>query len=300
MLAIVIPYYKLTFFEATLESLVNQTDQRFKVYIGDDASPEDPIVLLEKYKGRFDFRYHRFENNLGGISLTQQWERCIALSGDEEWLMILGDDDVLGENVVEEFYRNLPELERESINLVKFATQSINKIKNSVSEIFVNPKFEKPTDFYYRRYLGLVRSSLSEHIFRRESYSKYAFHNYPQAWHSDDYAWIDFCESKPIFSINEALVFITVSNESLTGITSNLFQKNSAEAMFFMDLIKNKFNLFQREQRIKLLFQAEVSIKKNRKLSLSEWSLLFFKYLNSFSIFQTLKFSRRFLKSFFQ
>jgi glycosyltransferase involved in cell wall biosynthesis len=300
MLAIVIPYYKLTFFGETLQSLANQTDQRFKVYIGDDASPETPEILLEKFKGQFDFVYHRFDNNIGGISLTQQWERCIALSGNEEWIMILGDDDMLGENVVDEFNRNLPEIERETINLVKFATQSIDKVKNSVSKIFVNPKFEKATDFYYRRYLGLVRSSLSEHIFRRESYLKYAFQNYPLAWHSDDYAWINFAENKPIFSINEALVLITVSNESLTGINNNLFEKNRAECFFFMDLIKNKLNLFQRKQRIKLLLQAEVSIKKNRKLSLSEWGVLFIQYLNIFFIFNMLKFIRRFLKSFFQ
>ena len=106
MLAIIIPFFKPTFFEATLQSLANQTDKRFKVYIGDDASPEDCYALLQKFEGQFDFIYHRFETNLGGISLTQQWERCIALSGDEEWLMILGDDDVLGENVVEEFYKN--------------------------------------------------------------------------------------------------------------------------------------------------------------------------------------------------
>lgn len=47
MLAIIIPYYKLRFFEATLESLANQTDKRFKVYIGDDASPENLADLLE-------------------------------------------------------------------------------------------------------------------------------------------------------------------------------------------------------------------------------------------------------------
>jgi hypothetical protein len=35
MLAIIIPYYKLTFFLATLESLANQTDNRFTVYIGE-------------------------------------------------------------------------------------------------------------------------------------------------------------------------------------------------------------------------------------------------------------------------
>ena len=71
MLAIVIPYYKRTFFEETLQCLVNHTNQRFKVYIGDDASPENPSELLKKQKGRFDFVYLSFEQNIGGKSLTQ-------------------------------------------------------------------------------------------------------------------------------------------------------------------------------------------------------------------------------------
>ena len=54
MLAIIIPYYKLTFFEATLQSLAYQTDKRFKVYIGDDDSPEDCTVLLQKFEGQFE------------------------------------------------------------------------------------------------------------------------------------------------------------------------------------------------------------------------------------------------------
>ncbi len=50
MLAIIIPYYKLTFFEETLQSLVNLTDERFKVYIGNDGIPEDPSYLFQKNK----------------------------------------------------------------------------------------------------------------------------------------------------------------------------------------------------------------------------------------------------------
>ncbi len=100
MLAIVIPYFKLIFFEETLQSLANQTDNRFKVYIGDDASPENPSDLLEKYQGQFDFGYHKFKENLGGVSLVKQWERCIALSQKEEWIMILGDDDLLDHSIV--------------------------------------------------------------------------------------------------------------------------------------------------------------------------------------------------------
>ena len=55
MLAIVIPYYKIRFFEATLISLALQTDKRFKVYIGNDAGNEDPSRLLEQFKNQFDF-----------------------------------------------------------------------------------------------------------------------------------------------------------------------------------------------------------------------------------------------------
>src|SRR5436190_2366329 len=124
MLAIIIPYYKLTFFESTLESLADQTDKRFKVYIGDDASLEDCSLLLRKFEGKFDFIYYRFENNLGGISLTKQWERCISLSDKEEWLMILGDDDVLGENVVEEFYKQY-DFFKGKTNLIRYASQII-------------------------------------------------------------------------------------------------------------------------------------------------------------------------------
>lgn len=299
MLAIIIPYYKRTFFEATLQSLAAQTCQDFKVYIGDDASAEDPTALLGQFQGEFEFVYHRFETNLGGTSLTQQWERCIALSGNEDWLMILGDDDVLGHNVVEEFYKNLEEITQRGINVVRFSTQIIDEITNTTSKIFVNPKFENAADFYCRRDLGLVRSSLSEHIFRKKSYLKYSFQDYPLAWHSDDYAWIQFAENKPIFAINNEKVSIRVSNKSLTGSTTNLKDKRIAESMFYMDLVKYNLNLFNRGARFKFLMKAEVSIKKYRKLRLEEWYILFLKYVHNFAFIAFLKFTRRFLKSFF-
>lgn len=299
MLAIIIPYYKLTFFEATLDSLAAQTNQNFKVYIGDDASEESPTDLLSKYRGKFKFVYHRFEINLGGISLTQQWERCISLAGNEEWIMILGDDDVLGENVVQAFLANFLEVEKEGINLIRFSTQSIDKVKNIISKVYVNPKLEKATDFYYRRYSGLVRSSLSEHVFRKESFLKHKFKNYPLAWHSDDYAWIEFAENKPVFAINDAVITVIVSSESLTGSKANLIKKNIAQSLFYMDLVKNKLNLFDKNMRLPLLLQAEIAIKTNRKLTVKEWNVLFFEYLKNYSTLPTLKFIRRFVKSLF-
>lgn len=297
MLAIVIPYYKLNFFEATLQSLAKQTDQRFKVYIGDDASLENPSALLEKYKGQFDFMYKRFEENLGGISLVKQWERCIALTEDEEWLMILGDDDVLGENVVEEFCKNLLEIENEQINVVRFASQIMDEITNTISKVFVNPKFENAANFYYKRHLGLVRCSLSEHIFRKKKYLKYTFKNYPIAWHSDDYAWIQFSEKRPVFAINDAKVMVRISNKSLSGIDTNVKEKKIAESIFYMDLVEHFLNLFKRKERFEFLMNAEVCVKRQRKLYFKEWGILFLGYTRNFTVIPFFKFIRRFLIS---
>ena len=59
------------------------------------------------------------------------------------------------------------------------------------------------------------------------------------AWHSDDYAWIEFAENKPVFAINDAVITVIVSSESLTGSKANLIKKNIAQSLFYMDLVKN-------------------------------------------------------------
>ena len=110
------------FFEKTLQSLANQTDKRFNVYIGDDLSPESPTSRLEKYENQLNVSYHRFNENLGSKSLVKHWERCIDLIREEEWIMILGDDDYLEKTVIESWYKNYDTFNSKS-NLVRFATQ---------------------------------------------------------------------------------------------------------------------------------------------------------------------------------
>jgi glycosyltransferase involved in cell wall biosynthesis len=292
MLAIVIPYYKLTFFEVTLQSLAVQTDKNFKVYIGNDASSEDPVQILEKYKGQFEFSYHRFNTNLGGISLVKQWERCIDLSLDEEWIIILGDDDVLGNNVVEEFYKQYNVFAQKS-NVVRFATLSQNYKKSEISKIFRHPVWEEASQSYFRRFKGVTRSSLSEYVFKRSIYNKKRFHNYPVAWHSDDWAWLEFSDNKPIFTINESVVSIGLSEFSLSGMDNNNDLKNLATLEFYKNIIEKKLHSFSKEQSLEILMEYEILIKKKRKLTVSEWALLLKKYTRNFNLISFIKLIRR-------
>jgi hypothetical protein len=264
MLAIVIPYYKLTFFEETLKSLADQTDKRFKVYIGDDASLENPLELLEKYKGKFQFKYKRFENNLGGISLVQQWERCIAMVDDEEWIQILGDDDVLGNNVVEEFYKNTPKSTNE-INVIRFLTQKIDEKGLPISIIYKHPEIEKATDFLFRK----TRSSLSEYIFRKKQVIDIGFKDFPLAWFSDVLAVLEFSNFKDIFSINNSLVSIRISEFSISGNKTNLTLKSKATFEFYYYLLTIKKDSFTNVQRDDLLLKInKCYINDKRKIFL--------------------------------
>lgn len=282
MVAIIIPYFKLTFFEATLQSLANQTDKRFKVYIGNDDSPEDPTLLLQNFKEKFDFEYTKFETNLGRISLTKQWERCIELCGNEQWIMILGDDDVLSDSVVENWYKNKAEFNSKT-NIVRFASILVDENSNSTSSKYCHPKWEIATDSFYRKFLGDSRSSLSEHIFLKEAYERNGFYNYQLAWNSDDRAWLEFSEDKPIYTINESIVYIRISKINISGKSDNYLIKNKSLLEFYKFLISKKLSHYSPQQRTNILRNYGIKIKKYREISFFEYAYIIFysiKYFN--------------------
>jgi hypothetical protein len=296
VLAIIIPYYKLSFFEETLISLENQTDKRFKVYIGDDASPESPLELLNRFEGKFEFTYYRFEENLGGRSLTKQWERCINLSKGEEWLMILGDDDFIDNKLIELWYSNFESFNKKT-KVIRFASKLIFEETNSTSEIYSHPVWENATDSFYRKFKHLTRSSLSEYIFSKESFIKYRFYDYPLAWNSDDRAWLDFSDNKPIFTINDSIVYVRLSDLNISGKQDNNFEKSLSVISFFKFLIKKKLSLYKNEEKENILRFYENEINKKRNLKILEWFFLLFFYLKYLDFYSIKKFTKRFLKS---
>lgn len=292
MLAVIIPYYKLTFFDETLDSLSKQTDKRFKVYIGDDASIERPNCLLDRYKGKFDLTYHRFEENLGSISLTKQWERCIALSHDEPWIMLLGDDDYLEDNVVEYFYKNLDNFKNRT-NVIRLASKVYNQDKKEFTKIYTHPIWEKASDSYFRKFQFLTISSLSEYIFRRESYLNYKFNDFPLAWYADDMAWIEFSGNSKIFSINEAVVVFRFSNLNISGMQTNLEAKDRAKFLFFEKLIRAHVLQFTHFQKQKLILEFGITAIAQQRLNFELFFLIIQKLVQNGSFYALAKFIRR-------
>ena len=292
MLAIVIPYYKSIFFEETLTSLANQTSKEFNLYIGDDASPNNPESIIMHFKENLNLTYKRFDSNLGKISLTRQWGRCLELTGEEEWIMILGDDDVLSPGTVEAFYKHHQYFSNKS-NVVRFASQILFEETNSVSRVYEHPVWEEPEESFMRRFRGNSRSSLSEYIFSRKAYNIHGFYDYPLAWHSDDRAWLEFSDGNPIYSINEAVVIFRHSRHNITGKEDNYKEKSIASDEFYKYLsLRTGFSV-----KYQLMFARiyERSLRKKGKLKKRDWLLLLKIYLSNFQLKAFKLFCKRWL-----
>lgn len=190
-LAIIIPAYKAEYLEATLRSLLEQTNAQFKVYVGDDCSPYDLEIIVEKFTDQLDIVYHHFEDNLGSTSLTRQWERCIELA-DEDWIWLFSDDDLVAKDAVQVFYDTF----NEKCKLYKFHTEVIDENgqpiiyykkfdnRNSISDAITS------SDFIHNRLAcNGFRSFAVEYVFHRSLYEKFKFVDFPLAWGSDDATW---------------------------------------------------------------------------------------------------------------
>ena len=124
-LAIIIPAYKSKFLRQTIDCLVNQTNQNFNLYIGDDNSPFNLKEIVNDYNDKLTITYHRFSNNIGGKNIVNQWNRCVELIKDEKWIWLFSDDDIADTNCVETFYKTI-KMDAEKYDVDRFNTRVID------------------------------------------------------------------------------------------------------------------------------------------------------------------------------
>lgn len=279
-LAIVIPFYKGEFIKATLSALAAQTDKRFTLYIGDDASPFDLQAELYNFSPGFPVVYHRFAQNLGGKDLVGHWHRSIALSGAEPWIWLLCDDDVLDANCVAKFYEGLKAAHFTDNDIVRFATHVIDDAGVVIAGVYTHPVQERGVDFLMRKYRKQTRSSLSEYVFSRKVFGHFGgFVNLPLAWGTDNLSWALFASKGSIYTINEALVGIRASTINISSLNNNLTAKLQANIKMFRWLKANEKRLGQFPEGFFSMayFSMESSYLYNQvKFSFKDFLLLYY------------------------
>lgn len=252
-LAIVIPAYKIEFFEDTLKSFSHQTCKDFTVYIGDDCSKDDFRSLVDRYRDCIDIVYHRFESNLGGQDLVAHWKRCIELTQDEPWLWLFSDDDCLDNNCVESFFKELRSTDN-PFDIYHFNVDIINQVGVVLRKTTSYPDIILCDDFYRKKELGKINSFVVEYIFSREIYKKVdGFQSFDLAWGSDIATWIKIGYEKGIKTISNARVQWRQSDKNITPNVNNKMLERKLQAnlnflqwsnSFFCSKKMRLFNMF--------------------------------------------------------
>jgi glycosyltransferase involved in cell wall biosynthesis len=235
-LAIVIPAFKATYLKQALESVLQQTDNRFRVYVGDDASPEPVGDIVRGFGlGADKLLYHRFAENLGGTSLVRQWARCIRLS-NEPWVWLFSDDDVMDPGCVAAFYREL-ESAGDSFDLCRFNNNTLwmNGAGQLQTENPSHPENETGSDFLLARLRDERTSTAQELIFSRAGLARIGgIPEFPLAWTSDDAFIAKMGVRRPIRTISGPRITWRVSGQNITHkkTTQTGSQKMTASRMF--------------------------------------------------------------------
>lgn len=227
-LAIVIPAYKGQYFNNALLSIANQTNKDFTLYIGDDCSPYNLYRIVKKYETKINIVYVHFDENIGGHDLVSQWERCIDLVGNEEWIWLFSDDDVMDPTCVENFFYTLHQFP--CVDLFHYNVLQIDESKNIIGKYTPYPELLSSEKFLENRLKGILNSYVVEYIFRKSLfYEQRRFQNFDLAWGSDDALWIKLGFKNGIRTIEDANVYW---RKSQLNISSNIWDKEILNRKF--------------------------------------------------------------------
>jgi glycosyltransferase involved in cell wall biosynthesis len=219
-LAIIIPAYKAIYLSEALDSLVNQTNKEFEVYIGDDASPENLYQIIKEYEGKLNILYKRFEVNLGGKDLVAQWERCIDMA-TEDWLWLFSDDDVLEPKCVEVFYNFIEN--NKTAELLHFDVEMIDKNSAYYAHCEPFPEVMTTMEYFEKRINYQINSFVVEYVFTRDLYLREnKFQNFDLAWGADDATWLKFSKSTGIYTLPGAKVKWRFSDSNVSSVTKDI------------------------------------------------------------------------------
>ncbi|MDZ7720276.1 MAG: glycosyltransferase [Balneolaceae bacterium] len=244
-LAIVLPAYKSEFLQKTLQSICNQTDQRFILYIFDDASPHNIEQITQQVSFDCKVKFKRFKRNLGKRSLTQQWERCIGETAEEDWIWLFSDDDIMTPDCVESFYKTVNV--NPGFSAYRFNTKKVS-VNGKVIKENEFPEILDGAEFLNNKLSYKEESYIVEYVFSRRAYQEIdGFPDLPLAWTADDLFCLKLAQHGGICSIKGGSVHWRYSDSNISGRKNrkNALLKVNA-ALEFVDWIMEKPNITQK------------------------------------------------------
>jgi hypothetical protein len=228
VLTIVVPAWKPDDLDAALSSIAAQTDTRFECHVFDDAGPPAVAQIAARYP---QFRYTRFERNLGGTSLAAQWNRCLE-EVRTPWVWLFSDDDTMQPYCVAAFHAARERLPHCAV--FQFAVDMVGPDLTPLLWRSVPPAHESAAQFLAARLEQRRLSCLPDHVFHLPTLRRQhgGLVEFPLAWNSDDASWLVLGAEHGIGGIPEATVAWRQSGRNVSDGSYRREDKLQADLVF--------------------------------------------------------------------
>lgn len=277
-LAIIIPAYKPDFLKKALLSLSQQTCKNFTLYIGDDNSPHHLEKIIAPFYNQLNIIYKKFDTNIGGKDLVAQWERCINLTNEEEWLWLFSDDDIMGENCVQLFFQEINK-NKDKYDLYHFDVIRIDENDKQTANPYNYPIELDSLSFYRRKITGNLLSLVIENIFSRSIYNEMkGFQSFDLAWGSDTASWCKFTSKRPMKTIHGDYVYWRSSSQNISSIMTPQIAERKIAAL--LNFFRWSLDFFEKDKIIIYNYLGFIKRLPDYKKKLSPH--LYNAYINQF------------------
>jgi hypothetical protein len=229
-IAIVIPYFKPNYLDHLLSLLEREVETNISVYFFDDASPFHSDVWKNKFQNLI-YKYLRFDDNLGGASLTAQWERCLLNTEDEEWVWFIPDDDLLEAGTIAKVCRAI-ESAPSDVALLHLSTVVVDGLGRDVGFQDTMPAGNyEASEFYYRILCSQSMITLGSQVYRRSKLNT-GFIEFPKGWGSDHATTLNSAGEDFIMHLTDARIQFRMSDFNISSQYDDWRQKSEARVQF--------------------------------------------------------------------
>lgn len=241
-LTIAIPVFERTeFFEEALYSLLNQT-VKCKVIVVDNNSSH---TFFQEICGKFKVDYFKNSSNIG---MFPNWNKCFELA-KTEFVMILGDDDILDLNYVSIFQASLkdnPDIDIffSDFELLDNDTKAISNHNHTFPYGYMK-NGEKVIEYgiLYRLGFPVITS-----VIKKEKFSGF----YKDFHASNDWAWIyENIEKMVVYGENAKLLKYRYHNNNDTKKPETLINCHISILYIYKILLNKYTNNTKLKERLK-------------------------------------------------
>ena len=214
LVSIAIPAYKKKWLKEAIVSALSQDYPNIEVIIVDDHSPQNLREVVVPFLIDKRVSYYYNEINLGGKSVTNNWNKCLEYVNGE-FFVLLCDDDVLMPNFVSELLKLAHKYPKCNI----FHGERVLYHENTYSFESMEswPEYESFVDFQKEKKKVKRKHTITEFLYRSRCIKEKKYIVFPVGYFSDDASILEIVATGGIASSQTPLVKIRISDDQISS-----------------------------------------------------------------------------------